>query len=145
MKWITVLLFFSLSCGFSSNLEKQQFNAPLMGKKELVFTVPKGFINKYIVANNPRGVEEYYLYNGQMILYVGYAAEWPSENARLIAAVKAADPTIDGVYKGIDGSGFYWKEIQVDRLRMGYRNIPINLKAQFDQSLISVKIKNQGL
>jgi hypothetical protein len=145
MKWLLLLLPLFLSCGLSTGLEKQQFNTLVMGKKQLVFVVPKGFVNKYVVANNPRGVEEYYVYNGQMIFYVGYGAEWPSENGKLIAGLKTTDPTVDGVFKGIDASGFYWKEIQVDNLRMGYRNVPVNRKAQFDQALFSVKIKNQGL
>ena len=118
----------------------------MSGKQSLTVFVPGGYTDEYVNVDKEKGMEQYYTYNGGAIFYIANNVSWHSMNeyARKAQAQKQ-DGSDRQISKGIDASGFLWKEVQIDSLRFGYFNVPPHLQHKFDQALYSIKVKHGAL
>ncbi len=115
-------------------------------RNKLVIEIPSKFAEEkiYLLPNGEK--EQRYNYLDGAILYFGYGRGWSSVNLENIKRqTNSYSKTIQEkmiVYKGkeTNNSG-YWKEIQIDNLRFGYRNVSKNKLPEFDHAINALYLK----
>lgn len=141
--FIPVFLVVLLSaCVPHRGLRSKSF-VPSGEQSKITFRVPDGYEDELINMDTTGGKAQYYTYPYGAIFYIYYnASEVPALQQEQDSGSKASlPPSREGIRDGTDESGFYWKEVTLEKYRFGYRYVPVNMLSQFDRAIHSVRIK----
>ena len=135
--FIIVLL---VACNPYRNFKTAQFKA---GDKTLALFVPPKYIKQELKTDSAGNTIQVYNYGDGAYLY--FAAVKDSIDMQVIDKEKnIAKPHINGgvFYKGVDANGLFWREVQYNNVRYGYKNINGSNEIKFDSAINFVKIIN---
>jgi hypothetical protein len=143
---VFIVIFFA-SCFSLQGLKHKEFIYYTNDvKNKLVIEVPSKFTEEkiYLLPNGEK--EQRYSYVDGAVLYFGYGTSWSSLNIENINRQANNYSKIIQekmiVFKGKESNNSdYWKEIQIDNFRFGYRNVSKNKLPEFDHAVSALYIK----
>ena len=104
---------------------------------DLKVKVPRGFVKKETNIDSAGNKEQLFLYRGGATLYVTEAMDsMVYNNAYIDPEMNIPRDHFTGgkVYKGMLPGPLYWREIRMNGLRVGYRNVSTDNEISFDSS-----------
>jgi hypothetical protein len=141
MKRITVILFLLVvlsSCFLSSQYRKTTFMYSTGSKfYSIPIIVPKGYTKERTEVDSSGNTILSYTYGEKTTFYVAHLED-SSKQLQPIDK-KQNKQQIDSVtglvmYKGLDSNALFWKEIQGQNFRTGYRYVPKSSENKFDSA-----------
>lgn len=98
--------------------------------------IPKGYTRERTEVDSSGNTILTYSY-GPELFYMAYMADSSSyvhPIDEMINIPRLYEPTGALVYKGMDSSHLYWREVRQNKLRTGYRNVSGEMEARFDSA-----------
>lgn len=149
---LVVLLF---SCAESKEFTKVKYvhitsSTGEQIKVSYVLQIPKQYKLQIITASGEVGTEHQYWYPDSCLIYISDFANTENSNNIIRAGYtsKKLEYSMRQDFKndtlnlsGKNEKGFYWKEITIGKLNLGYMNIPQENKEIFDKALSSIQRK----
>jgi hypothetical protein len=131
--FIVIALF--ASCSFSKQFRTQEFGAA--GDNKFQVLVPKGWSRTAALPDSSGRTNQFYYYPDGAYLYISNSGRAINPNEIIDTARHIALPHANGglVYKGVMPGLLYWREIQKDNFRFGYRNVQTESESRFDSAL----------
>lgn len=135
---LCLVLLFCVSCSLFSGLRKRNFtytdgNQP----QTLRVLVPKRYAKKEIITDSAGNQQQYYRYSNGAFLYVIHTTDTLTQFQPIDTANNVPLPHPFGglMYKGLDASNLFWREIRTDSFRFGYRFVPGDVESLFDSAV----------
>jgi len=124
-----------VSCSFSNQFRTQEFSAA--GADKFRVLIPRGWNKTTVLPDGSGNTNQIYYYPDGAYLYISNSGKEINPNEMIDSAHHIALPHANGgvVYKGVMPGLLYWREIQKDNFRFGYRNVPTELENRFDSAL----------
>ena len=134
---IVVSIVFAMfaSCSLSNKFRTQEYNAG--GDNKFQILIPKGWNKMAALPDGASGTNQIYYYPDGASLYISGSGKPINPNEIIDTAQHIALQHANGglVYKGVMPGFLYWREIQKDNFRFGYRNVRTELESRFDSAL----------
>jgi hypothetical protein len=135
--FVLVILLICNGCYLFSGFKKRSFEYNANGTAyTFPLLVPAGYRDAKSVVDSAGNKEQVYFYPGGGFIYFVHSKvpkEYQSINEERHIPVQLFN---DGLmYKGMDSSGLYWREVQLADFRFGYRHIHPNLELRFDSAV----------
>ena len=127
-----------MSCNPFRNFKTRQLESD---GKILSLSIPNRYIKEESRIDSLGNKLQVFNYGNGAYLY--FATVKDSVDLQLIDKEKniAKLHSIGGIfYKGIDAKGLFWREVQIDNLRYGYKNVTRDSEIKFDSAINFVKI-----
>lgn len=143
MRKITLifLAIFFASCGSFRKINFQTDTYMSKGvKQRFEIIIPKNYT--HASSNLETHLLKKWTYSNNECLYISLDISF-ADSPNVVNWMKCSDAT-KGVKctEGKDEAGRYWKELLIDNLVVGYKDVPIERKEQFDSAISSLKRKN---
>jgi len=132
------VLVFCISCSLFSGLRKQSFTYKEGNQTQtLRLLVPKRYSKKEIFTDSAGNQQQLYRYRNGALLYI-------IETTDTLAQFQPIDTANNNpllhpygglMYKGLDSTGLFWREIRTDSFRFGYRFVPDAAEYYFDSAV----------
>jgi len=124
-----------LSCSLLRGYKKREF---VYGNddKTLALLIPSGYSKEETRTDSLGNKERVYHYRNGASLY--FARTMVVKDMQPIDKqnnIPLAHPYGGLMYKGLDERGLYWREMQRNGFRFGYKNVPSNWEIKFDSSV----------
>ena len=136
---ILLLLFSFTSCGLFSPYKNRQFTyTDSTGQqKTLALKVPRGFKTTSVETDSAGNKEQVYKYLNGAVYYAAYSLDTTRTYQPIDTSMNQPLPHRLGgwIYKGQDSSHLFWREIRMDSLTFGYRNVSRDNEIKFDSAL----------
>ncbi len=136
MKYLfIVVLMACASCSLFNGFRKREFNDGTQNSFQIL--VPKGWSSVAITPDSNGKMQQVYTYKNGATFYISNTAK-PINSNELIDTnqhIALQHPGGGTVYKGVMPGLLYWREIQKDAFRFGYKNVPTDLESRFDSAL----------
>jgi len=132
---LILLITVASSCTLFNGFKKQTFNQT--DGQSFKLLVPKGW-SKVDINNEADGsFEKVYSYSNGAAFYVSNTGKplTPNRVIDTVQHIPLQRPTGALIYKGVMPGLLYWREIQQNNFRFGYRNVPTDLEIRFDSAL----------
>lgn len=141
MRVITILIVLSLclsSCflfskykrtTFTYNKENQSYSIPIV--------VPKGYIKERTEVDSSGNTILSYTYDSGALFYIAHLEDTTTQLQPIAEKdniPRVALNTGAVIYKGLDSTHLFWREIQQNNFRVGYRFVPKELEHRFDSA-----------
>ncbi|MEJ7913583.1 MAG: hypothetical protein WKF70_10540 [Chitinophagaceae bacterium] len=122
------------SCSFFKEFKKEQFS-PAEGISFQIL-VPKGWNRVQTTPGAAGQTTRSYHYANGAHFYIARTDSAVNQNEWIDTAQHIPLPFENGrVYKGVMPGLLYWRQIQLEDYRFGYRNVPSEVEARFDSAL----------
>jgi hypothetical protein len=108
--------------------------------------VPKKWSKVINTPDGAGGMEKVYTYSSGATFYVSNSLKPinPSEIIDTVQHLPLLHSSGARMYKGVMPGLLYWREVQKDAYRIGYRNVPTELENRFD-SAVNFSVGMKGL
>lgn len=127
-----------VSCSVFSALRKKEFvftdgNQP----QALRILVPKRYAKRETITDSSGNKGDYYRYSNGAFLYIIQATDTLTlfQPIDTVNHIPLLHPYGGLLYKGLDSSGLFWREIRTDSFRFGYRFVPQEMEMLFDSAV----------
>jgi hypothetical protein len=140
MKGSLVLYLVLLGCAACSpyaGLRKKTFSYNTSLPQTLHTLVPKRYAKQEALVDSAGNPHQVYRYSNGAFLYFIQTTDTFTLFQPIDTAANIALPHPFGgqMYKGLDSSGRYWREIRTDSFRFGYRFVPESAEHLFDSAV----------
>jgi hypothetical protein len=147
-----IILFLAISC--MPNYSRTSFTHYLSDvnqQKKIKYSIdiPDGFILKTIKAGGEVGTENQYQYSDSSVFYISdFKSSMNEQNIRsegysskkIEYAMEAVGSNYDTlILSGKNKNGFYWKEILIGKICVGYFNVTAEKKYSFEKALNTLR------
>ncbi len=131
---ICCLALVSFSCSLFQEFKTEQFSAADGPSFQIL--VPKGWTRVQTTRGAYGQPMRSYHYASGAQFYIAQTDSAVNSNERIDTAQHIPLPFANGlVYKGVMPGLLYWRQIQREGYRFGYRNVPTDTEARFDSAL----------
>lgn len=124
------------SCFLFNEYRKREFTYTDNGRSTVVpITIPKGYSKQERIDTVGIQMTTYY-YPGGAMLYTAFLADTNTILQPIPDSLhQALEHKLGGkIYKGQDSTRLFYREIQLGRLRYGYRFVPWEREGDFDEA-----------
>ena len=98
--------------------------------------VPARYDRRLVTTDSAGNQEHFYYYKDSAFLYFAHAPKGKSyQPIQKSQNIPKEHPQGGLLYKGLDSTNRYWREVQMGRFRFGYRNVPGEEELRFDSSV----------
>jgi hypothetical protein len=132
------LLICFFSCSPFAALRKKTFTFTVNNQPQtLRIKVPKRYAKKQVVTDSAGNQQQFYRYKNGALLYMVYTTDTLVQFQPIDTAYNVPKSYAYGgqMYKGLDSSGWFWREIRTDSFRFGYRFVPPDVEVLFDSAV----------
>ena len=128
-----IAVIITCSCSLFNGLKKQEFSAA----NSFQILVPKGWAKVISTPDSTGRKELVYTYSNGASFYISNTGKPINSNEIIDTVQHIALSHVSGavMYKGVMPGLLYWRELQKDQYRFGYRNVPTDLENRFDSAL----------
>lgn len=133
-----LLLAFCASCSIFSALRKRQFTFIDGGEAQtLRIKVPKRYAKKETITDSSGNKSDSYHYGNGALLYVVHTTDTLTlfQPIDTVNNIPLPYPNGGWMYKGVDSTGLFWREVRTDSFRFGYRFVPYDQEILFDSAV----------
>ncbi len=132
---LAILITVASSCTLFNGFRKQTFTEGDGNSFKIL--VPKGWSNVAVNREADGTFEKVYRYSNGTSFYVSNTDKPFTPNKIIDTArhIPLQSPTGGLIYKGVMPGLLYWREIQQNNFRFGYRNVPVELESRFDSAV----------
>lgn len=126
------------SCFLLKDLKPERFTYNANGQLYSMPTrVPRGFDREKLERDSAGNTAKFYYYSNGTVFYTAYMADTSKQLQYIDYTANIPLPHKDGgwIYKGMDSSERYWREIRLANYKFGYINVPRSLEYNFDEAL----------
>jgi hypothetical protein len=138
----TLVLFLALincaSCGLFSDLRKRTFTYTQDSVEQtLRIRVPKKYAKRESFVDSAGNQQQYFRYSNGALLYMVHTTDTLMQFQSVDTVNNIPKLYYNGalMYKGLDSSGLFWREIRTDSFRFGYRFVPNDKEILFDTAV----------
>ena len=139
MKWsIPVILVLCASCSlFRKPYKQDTLTYTSSGlNNSLPLLVPARYDRRLVTTDSAGNQEHFYYYKDSAFLYFAHAPKGKSyQPIQKSQNIPKEHPQGGLLYKGLDSTNRYWREVQMGRFRFGYRHVPKEEELRFDSSV----------
>ena len=131
-------LFCLSSCFLFKDLKREQFTYNANGQaRTLHLQVPRGFHRHRDEVDSAGNSARLYYYSNGNVFYAAYLADTAKQYQAIDYSRNLPLQHIKGgwIFKGMDSSGRYWREIRVGACKFGYTGVPPSREGDFDEAL----------
>ncbi len=140
--YLLALLVTCASCSLQRQYKRSEFS-PATGPSIQVL-VPRKWEKVITTPDSAGGMEKIFLYANGATFYISNSLEpiTPNEIIDTAVHISLEHPSGGKMYKGVMPGLLYWREVQKNTYRFGYRNVPPHLEHTFDSAInFSVAMK----
>lgn len=133
-----ILLLVTASCSLFSNLKQREFTYRSGGHDQSIrVLVPTGYHRSEKVTDSAGNQGQVYHYGSGTFFYVAHTTDSSVAYQPIAEENNVPLPHPDGglLYKGMDSSGLYWREVRLDSFRIGYRGVRASREIKFDAAV----------
>lgn len=138
MKIILLLIVLCASCSLFNEYKRKELTYTADNQSGTVsLLVPKRFNTEEVTTDSAGNREQVYHYGNGMVLYFVHLRDTAKEYQPINkeSHIPTSHPAGGLMYKRLDSTGLYWREVRVDRFRFGYKKVPVHLEAAFDSAV----------
>jgi hypothetical protein len=135
---LSLALLCCASCGLFSDLRKRTFTfSQDAGAQRLRIVVPKKYAKQESFTDSAGNQQHLFRYGNGALLYMIRTADTLTQFQPVDTANNIPKPYYNGglMYKGLDSSGLFWRELRTDSFRFGYRFVPHDVEILFDSAV----------
>jgi len=141
MKKVTGILFLCIvlsSCFLFSKYRRTDFTYNEGSQSYTIpIVVPKGFVTEKTEVDSSGNTILSYVYKNNALFYIAHLEDTstqlqPIEENKNEPRINLTTGAL--VYKGVDSTNLYWREIRRNDLRFGYRFVPKEWEVRFDSA-----------
>jgi hypothetical protein len=133
-----LFLFVFSSCFLFKDLKADRFTYNADGQAYSIKTrVPRGFDREKLERDSAGNTVKFYYYSNGTVFYSAYMADTSKQLQYIDYTRHIPLPHKDGgwIYKGMDSTERYWREIRLANYKFGYVNVPRSLEWDYDEAL----------
>lgn len=106
-------------------------------QRTLRISVPKRYEKTEILTDSAGNQQQWYRYGNGAFLYMIHTTDTLTQFQPIDTANNLPRPHLYGglMYKGLDSSGRFWREIRTDSFRFGYRFVQPDQEILFDSAV----------
>ncbi|HVG15013.1 MAG TPA: hypothetical protein VM935_08630, partial [Chitinophagaceae bacterium] len=129
------LLVICASCGLQRQFRKSEFS-PTTGPA-IQILVPRKWEKVVTTPDSAGGLEKIFFYANGASFYVSNSLKPinPNETIDTSVHISLEHPSGGKMFKGVMPGLLYWREVQKNMYRFGYRNVPTGLEHTFDSAI----------
>ena len=127
-----------LSCSPYAALRKKEFRFNVNNQPQILrIKVPKRYAKQGTITDSANAQQQYYRYSNGAELYVIYTTDTLRQFQPIDTANNVPKPHAFGgvMYKGLDSTDRFWREVRTDSFRVGYRFVPRGVEVLFDSAV----------
>jgi hypothetical protein len=142
--YLLALLVICASCGLQRQYKKSEFS-PTTGSS-IQILVPRKWEKVVTTPDSAGGLEKTFFYANGAMFYVSNSVKPLNPNEIIDTAehIPLEHPAGGKMFKGVMPGLLYWREVQKDTYRFGYRSVPAVLEHAFD-SAVNFSVTMKGL
>jgi hypothetical protein len=133
-----LLLVLLSSCFLLRDLKRERFTYNVNGQvRTLHLQVPRGFDREKVEVDSAGNTAKFYNYSNGTVYYVAHMVDTARQYQYINYGKNMPLEHINGgwIYKGMDSTERYWREIRVGAYKFGYTNVPRSREGDFDEAL----------
>lgn len=133
--YLLALLATCVSCSLNRQFKKSAFKPATDPGIQIL--VPRKWNRVVTTPDSAGGMEKIYFYANGATFYVSNSVKPinPNEIIDTSAHILLEHPLGGRMYKGVMPGLLYWREVQKNSYRFGYRNVPTELEHAFDSAV----------
>jgi hypothetical protein len=131
-------LFCLSSCFLFKDLKREQFTYNNNGQTHsLPLKVPKGYRSEKLEVDSAGNTARFFYYKGGTVFYAAHLVDTARQYQSIDYSRNIPLQHIKGgwIFKGMDSTGRYWREIRVGTCKFGYSGVPPSREGDFDEAL----------
>lgn len=122
-----------ISCSSIKGLRKKEFvYSDRAGDQKIHLLVPKGYRKELIRDTLGNKLQLYTYRNGAALYFIYGDTTVNFQYINLQYNIPKEHPAGGWMFKGIDSTGLFWREVRQGMFRVGYKNIPGASEFKFD-------------
>jgi hypothetical protein len=135
---LCLVLMYCASCGLFSDLRKRTFTYTQgTDEQTLRILVPKKYAERECFTDSAGNQQQYFRYSNGAFLYMIHTTDTLTQFQPVDTTKNIPKQYYNGalMYKGLDSSGLFWREMRTDSFRFGYRFVPDDMEILFDTAV----------
>ena len=136
--YLLIILLILIGCGATKRINFQTDTFMSNGLKEnFEISVPSDYVKA--TSNLEIYILKKWIYEKNGLLYISLDISF-ADSPNIQNWMKCSDAsTAKKCTEGVDDDGKYWKELLIDNLVVGYKDVPMERKNEFDNAILSMK------
>jgi hypothetical protein len=133
-----LFLVFLSSCFLFRDLKRERFAYNANGRPHVLHTrVPRGFDREKLERDSAGNTAKFYYYSNGTVFYTAHMVDTSKQLQYIDYTRNIPLQHKDGgwIYKGMDSTERYWREIRLANYKFGYINVPGSQEYDFDEAL----------
>lgn len=140
-------LFLLSSCFLFKDLKQDRLTYNANGQVQTMhLKVPRGFHRHHNEVDSAGNTARRYYYSNGTVFYAAYLADTAKQYQSIDYSRNIPLQHIKGgwIFKGIDSTGRYWREIRVGACKFGYTGVLPSREGDFDEALNWMSLQQDG-
>ena len=136
--YLLIILIIFIGCGSTKRIHFQTDTFMSNGLKEnFEISVPSDYVKA--TSNLEIYILRKWIYEKNGLLYISLDISF-ADSPNVQNWMKCSDASdAKKCTEGVDEEGKYWKELLIDNLVVGYKDVPMESKKEFDRAILSMK------
>jgi hypothetical protein len=126
------------SCFLLRDLRQERFTYNANGQvQSLPIRVPRGFDRAKLERDSAGNTAQFFYYSNGTVFYTAHMVDTAKQLQYIDYTRNIPLPHKEGgwIYKGMDSTERYWREIRLAHYKFGYIHVPASLEYHFDEAL----------
>lgn len=139
-----LLLVLLSSCFLLRDLKRERFTYNANGQvHSIALQVPRGFDREKLERDSAGNTARLYFYSNGTVFYAAHLVDTAKQYQFIDYTQNIPLPHKRGgwIYKGMDSTERYWREIRLANYKFGYINVPRSREGDFDEALNWVSLQ----